>query len=537
MKPHLMRLLFPTRKPVLRGSDGTVARFEFDLARRLYFANGVYYNTPSAMLASAGGLKSLDAYTFGPYLDPLATNLLTNGDFTTNTTGWGAFAGGSIASVGGELELTAGGNLSCASQGVTAAFRAFRFRATGRRGTTTNNLVQGVSLVNSALGSAITGTFWSTTSPVTQDLYFGVAAGTAYVGVRNTSAAGTGTALFDDLSVVEAWPFAGYPNQATGYTIVVEGVTGATPASTQVIWQADDNSERERIRIAYGTDRHVHYIVTVANGPAVDLDLGEVAANTAFKLAFAVKRNDFAASLDGSVIAADNAGDHIGVSHMRVGRSFTGEAFAGTITRVAVTGARENNDWLQYVAGPANTLHITGDSYASGANGVSLQDSLRTATSRATANTGAGGLTLTQILAVCVARPYLRDRVLVIWDGSANGYGTVAAYLAVLAEIVAWKGDGRFLFVPPLALPPTTAGAAYTLDMQAIRDGAIAAYGASRVYDPVPAIQALSTGDANDLFDLSCDVIPRSTLQDGVHLTQPAMTAAATGAAVKALLL
>ncbi len=67
-------------------------------------------------------------------------NLITNGTFTTNTTGWTA-VDGSIAVVSGELEVTgSGGSYPRAQQTYNLVVgKTYRISATARRGTATGN--------------------------------------------------------------------------------------------------------------------------------------------------------------------------------------------------------------------------------------------------------------------------------------------------------------------------------------------------------------------------------------------------------------
>jgi hypothetical protein len=103
-----------------------------------------------------------------------------------------------------------------------------------------------------------------------------------------------------------------------------------------VVWQSDINSERDRIRLEYRTDTHLHLVVTSFAVANADLDLGAVANSTAFSVAFSCAQNAFSASLNGGVAVTDASGVCPGAAFMRIGKSFTGEAWAGSDPLVAV---------------------------------------------------------------------------------------------------------------------------------------------------------------------------------------------------------
>jgi hypothetical protein len=80
----------------------------------------------------------------------------------------------------------------------------------------------------------------------------------------------------------------------------------------------------------------VHMIVTANNSQQADINLGVVADGASFEIALSAEQNNFGASLNGGFPTFDIAGPCPGVAYMRIGRSFTGNAWTGAIGRVTV---------------------------------------------------------------------------------------------------------------------------------------------------------------------------------------------------------
>jgi hypothetical protein len=312
------------------------AVLDANFASDQYYWGGLTFTSEAAFLTAVGGIKSGITRAIGPYIDPTDTNLVSNGGFANGTTGWAAGGtGASIAEVSGELELTASGNLNCFVQQISGLTgRAFRLRGTGRRGTSGNSFVfRRASDATLTSGESLGATI-STTSATNIEAYF--AGGTNnYIGARNTSASGSGTGLFDNISVVEAWPFLGWTHGAIAVAIEATAPVGAV--ADEVLFQADSNSEVARIRIVRQVaDDRVVVIFTVGSSTQASLDLGVVADGASFGVAFSCQAYQFIASLNGGAPVTDIVGISPGASHLRIGRSFTGDTWTGTIERVTV---------------------------------------------------------------------------------------------------------------------------------------------------------------------------------------------------------
>ena len=543
----------------LQNVAGVPAVFEMDNDRGLFYTNGVPYADLSSLVGAVGGTTAGAAISMGGFVDSTATTLLTNGTFDTTTTGWTPIGTGALAIVSGEMQLTVNATGDGFSQTVAGyPGRAFALTGTGRRGTNAaNSPFMAATTTSATMSGNTTAGAQATASNVTSKVYLSaLATSSMYVGVKGST--GTGTTLWDNFSLVETMPLQGWTTIATGsgaaatsFSAVIDAVApSALPTSGQVkvIWQADTNTQRDRVRLHWASDGTVHMIVTANNGQILDFNLGTVAVNARFRVSIAASQGvngdastGYAASLNGanSQQQYTTATNMVGVSHMRIGQDVGGtSAWDGTFKRVAVVRGRQLADWLElYSALPAATPRVfAGDSYIGGAGGAILPDLYETATGQVTLNIGVGGSTFAQQYGYITARPYLRSLPMVIWDGSNNGMVDVTSQVAIAQQIWDWKGDGRILFLPSIAVPNPGTASSSTLNANGVylrqyRDALIAAFGASHVYDPVPILQTLTTASADDTNDITAGLIPRSTLltqnNAEVHLSVAAMTAIA----------
>jgi|GEM_PF-1795239 len=546
-------------KQPIQNAEGVAAVFEMDNERGLFFTNGVPYGDLASLVGAVSGSISGTAIAMGGYIDPAATNIVTNGTFDTVTTGWNPIASASLAIVSGEMQYTLVGAGDGFSQTVAGySGRAFAFTGTGRRGTNVSNSpFIAATTTSAAMGGNTTLGPSVTASNVTSTVYLSSLAGSGmYVGVKGSS--GGGTSLFDNFSLYEALPLPGWATVATtsgasptSFSVLIDAVAPSslpTSGQVKVIWQADTNTQRDRIRLHWAADGTVHFIVTGNNGQVLDYTLGTVAVNTRFRVTLAASAGvngdastGYAASLNGANNQSlyNSSTSMIGVSHMRIGQDIGGTSvWNGTFNRVAVVRSRQLGDWLEYYAAlPTATPRLfAGDSYIGGASGVILPDLYETATGQVTINIGVGGSTFLQQLGFITSRPYLRNLPMVIWDGSNNGMVDIASQIAIAQQIWDWKSDGRILFLPSIAVPnPGQASSSATnsngVYLRQYRDALIAAFGAAHVYDPVPVLQTLSSNSADDINDIAAGLIPRSILltqnNNEVHLGTAAMTAIA----------
>jgi hypothetical protein len=328
----------PNSGPLMARWWTTGAKLDADFANNRYFHNGRVWGDETAFLNAVSGTKSGITRTIGPYVDPTATNLLTNGDFASGTTGWAASGtGASIANVGGEGELTSGTGIGNIVQGIAGlGADAFRFRYTSRNGTSTSQRI-GIVSVNSTLnGGSYFGPSENGTSNSTNDVIASAVASTMYFGVRKSDgASGAGTHYIDNVSVVRVWPFLGFTQGS--FSVAVTATCHAGAVADEVLLQIDGSNERDRVRIVrLVADDTVHVIFTYNNSEVANLDLGAVADGAQFSVSLSGATNAFSASLNGGAPVTDTSGTCPNFGYLRIGRSFTGNTWTGTIERVTV---------------------------------------------------------------------------------------------------------------------------------------------------------------------------------------------------------
>ena len=513
--------------------EGQPATLALDLANDRGWYNGKSYGSLSALLAVSAGTRIGDAYEFGPVFG--AEEWLTNGHFDSDVSGWTSGRSATIAAVGGECQFTGGGgSLGYFIQSVSGRRgRCARLTVSGRRGSSTNSFLGGGggdATVNFLNGGATSAQITSTaTSTITGLL--NITDDPAGIGVRNTSSAGAGTAYFDNLSLVEAHPFETWPG--LDFSIVLSGTVPSLGSSPQVLIQGDndDSGQKHLWRVILDIDGVFKFNYRNNSSVGSVLELGSVAVGQPFRLAIGISRTAQSASLDGKPVVSLSA-TMPGTGKLRVGKGYgtTNSLPHAALTGASVVSGRQPNTWLQYAASGFSSAAIwtNGDSYTDGAYGVALASSLRNLTGRIVINDAVGGSTLRAARDRLVAAPHARRKPLVIWDGSANGYGSVEETLAIVDEIVAWHGDAkRIIIVPSVSVGPSSsiAVSSYTSDMEAIRDGIIARglWPAGAEFDPTARLNAIAAGSAQDLIDMSARVVCQSLLNDQVHLKQAAM--------------
>lgn len=299
------------------------------------------FSDEAAFLAVIGGTKSGITRALGPYVDPAAAELVSNGGFGAGTTGWAGYANGTaaatISEAGGELVVDGQGGSSNGFSQLVAGLvvnRAYRVMGTTRRGTTTSYSMELRMAGNAALnGTSSFTALNATTSPVTVSAAGSAEIASMYVGGRLNGGVNNGTSIFDDVSLKEALPFANFvPGSISA---LIEATTPATASGNKVVFQADGGStERNRIRLVYDGTGHLRLIATFANIEIANLDLGAVAASTPFRVALSAANNSYSAALDGQPAVTDLSGTFPGIGMIRIGRSSTGETWDGSIERV-----------------------------------------------------------------------------------------------------------------------------------------------------------------------------------------------------------
>ena len=149
--------------------------------------------------------------------------------------------------------------------------------------------------------------------------------------IENTGGAGSSVTRSADTATLSSSGIVG----SIG-TIYVSGRTALGTSGDQVVWQADDGDENERIRIVRDSSDVMRCIVTNGGVEQANLNLGAVADDTAFTVALAFQASDFAANLDGGAEVTDSAGTVPTVTTIRLGQDSSGNHMFGTIARATV---------------------------------------------------------------------------------------------------------------------------------------------------------------------------------------------------------
>lgn len=483
---------------------------------------GNRFLTEDAHNAAWGGVKAgITRQTAAPLLT--GAELVANPGMDTDMAGYTGQLGGTIASVGGKGVITGnGGNTPGMSTPVaTAIGSAYGLSADITRGG--GELGQNLSAGTNA---NLTGAALSVSAAAT-GFYAGTFGGVApaqYVGTKLNANPANGTGTIDNISCRKALPFAGWIDTATtGISGVIEGIAPAAVASAKVVMQMDDGTERNRVRIVYGTDNHLHLIVTYNNTQVGDIDLGVVAVSNRFRVAFSIASGAFRAAINGMPVQIVTGQNPPGLCYWREGRSFTGETWDGQIEEVAFWPFQQSANMIETLSGDA--INCLGDSLTLGAGSTdsslysypAVLSGLYTPV-RAVSRNGYGGQDSAYIDAqMATFNRALLSRITIIQAGR-NDIGTAVDTLANNVRMAGRVIGGRYLvgsILPSAADGPL--GSALSLDRIA-RNAALQARFGSRFIDLLPALQAAGDGGANDNSDIANGWVPRSLRSDDVHL-------------------
>jgi hypothetical protein len=125
-------------------------------------------------------------------------------------------------------------------------------------------------------------------------------------------------------------------------------ITARTGQGAGVLWQLDDGSENNRIRIERNASNEIRCIITDGGTEQANLNVGTVADDTDFQVGFAWAANDIAAVLDGGTVQTDGTATiPTGLTNWRGGHDTAGEEWnAWTDTEVAYS-ERKSDSFLQ----------------------------------------------------------------------------------------------------------------------------------------------------------------------------------------------
>ncbi len=342
MLPFRRRLIVPPSVAVLGNAPwwerGAVLDRDYQNSR--FWWNGVMFNSEAALNTAIGGTKSGEQRVIGPYVDPTGTNIATNGDMSSGTTGYAEFGtGASINNIANELELTCGGSaLGGFLQPIAGmAGRAFRARITGRRGTspTSGTLFAGPNAAGTSLQSAGAGSI-TTTSNTTITGHVGCGPDPTYIGFRDGAIA-AGTFLLDNFSLVEEWPFLGFTpaSGAAGFATAINAVTGPGHAAVKTLRQYDaGGSDNTCCRIQRNTSGNITVDVRTYASASVGINLGFVPDSTAFSVVVSFAQGNVIAALNGVASAPVATAVIPGCAYLRTANNVAlNQLWDGTILR------------------------------------------------------------------------------------------------------------------------------------------------------------------------------------------------------------
>lgn len=301
-------------------------------------------------------------------------------------------------------------------------------------------------------------------------------------------------------------------------TLVVAGRTAlglSTNPALIVSFDDGNNNSVNCVRLLQSTAGNLQAVGTVGSATQGLNDFGVYATDKDYKIAYAFKAGAYKASLNGaSNQDSASQGMFPAITQFRIGVTSFGSYH--TMRSVAFFSHAAATGYLPYLSqDSSNALNAAGDSYISGASGVSLPGSLFAINGRPINGVGAGGTTIDQILAQVQAVPsQLRSRTWLIWDGSDNGYtaydGTINGYLAYYDQIAAAIGHSRFYFFPPGKR--ANMSSQENTDTESIRQWILSHYPANSF----------------DWQPVAGDPVPSGNTQDGTHLIKSIMDAVAT---------
>lgn len=130
-------------------------------------------------------------------------------------------------------------------------------------------------------------------------------------------------------------------------TVLVEART-APGAGTQHLWSLNDGTADERIYIQRNSSNEIHAIVVDGGVVQADLNLGTVAANTDFKVAFAWQDNSIAGCLNGGTVVTDAGASLPTITTQNWGHDYAGaNQWNSTIARTRNFARRLPDSVLQ----------------------------------------------------------------------------------------------------------------------------------------------------------------------------------------------
>lgn len=502
-----------SRRGLLAGGGGLPASWvtsgallDADYSGGRYWYNNSLYGDEASLNTAVGGSQSGVTRTIGPFLS--GSDLIQNGLFETNTDGW--------TSLGGILAVSSGALQHTNDTGATAVLIATSpvlvtpgavYRVGVQAG---NGFTRRVSFF-SAADAQLAAIANDVAGNATYSQAAAAPSSSTKLALRGNTVGNTQFALWDNVSLKESVPLSGWVHN--GDTIVVSGTTPASIATDEVVWQCDGDNERNRLRLVrLASNKNLNLVLATDGTTRFTLVIGLVNDSAAFSVSVSFTNGAWAASLNGGAPVSIATAQYPPGDVLRIGRSFTGETWGGTISRLTVLPSTSTNDRLASYSNSGLALAGLGDSFIAGSGGVVLPTLLATATSRQVVNLGLGGDTAQNELARYEAAPGYYGHTLIVWDGRHNGWVDLTTYMAAINSMVAHQTTARFIVLPPVGCSGDTT--AYLDETIAIRDAMLAAYGDKMIDWRDHLTTTTSSGRV---------IVDTTEQLDGVHLTSTAM--------------
>jgi len=473
------------------------AILDADLAGGRFVFAGRNYPTRAAFLAAAGGAEAAGAIAIGPFAIPGAAEKVVNGDFAGGTTGWSTQNGGSLAVAGGLGVLSGNGGNIPGFQQLLALEQGHAYQLRGKIQRIVGQPVPAITVsANSGLGG-VNAAHLTDGGTTLHELTstFGAQLAAMYVGGRYVANPANGDGYFDDISVKEVLPFAGYvAGQAAG---IVSGVTPSAASGSKVVLElscggtdAGTPHERNRVRLEWDAGKHLRLVITSGNAEQANLDLGVVEVSTPFAVLFSARTNDFRAALRGGPLVLDSSGTFPGIAMLYLKRqNATGSSFDGTLDRVTLFPAAWSEAEFYERLADTHSIAMWGDSLTAGANASNdiyrppQAAALLYDPDRSIVNLGIGGQTSTQIAARMGAQPIavtvsgdqlpasggvaVTTRSINVLYNSGTYSGSQKGWLAGVYGTMTTDGAGNWTFTREAAGPagPCPSGSVFTPEL------------------------------------------------------------------------
>ncbi len=481
---------------------------------RFWYDDEQFGDTASFISAIGATTSSTTIITIEPKVT--GTEVLTNPSFDTDITGWTAALANTNLSwnPAGRLLNTvpAAGNAAFSQSLSLTSGMAYQLcgETASMSSSHSSRIAVSVNQNLAAPGFGLYGETVADTSVGQQKCaYVGYGSGAAYFGARGYANNALNVA-YDNFSLKEVKPLEEH-NHAV-LSGIIEGITPASAIGNQVVFQADANTERDRVRVVWDSSKHLRLIGTTGNLTQIgavggSVDFGVVEESTPFTVKFVSTTNGFKASLNNGEIFYDAVGTHPGLAFIRIGRSFTGEAWTGQIERITLFPEVLSDSIL---TNPEMAFVAYGDSTAFGSGSTASNQwynilRLSYTPDRTAITKGIGGETAEQMVSRVTEDTDHRTWTTIFMDRPNTGE-TSTEWLENVKEAAELLETNRWLVVPPVVNSPSAGGDSSSVAIEEVQ--------AALLTDPYFTGHTFETAQqAEYLADLSGD----ATRSDGVH--------------------